>query len=416
MVEQVRELLALGWDKQAIANKLGVTRSKVRRLCNKHDLERNEAMAALGITRDVCTDAHRDIELKVPGMVSTEAEAIAASGIDPNEWDVVGCEFRYYPLQVGGGKLEQGTYVKMRLSKRKVIRDADAVAALVDGVLAAREHRPPTLFKGKLLQRTGRLGLIVLNDPHFGKLCWGGNTGESNWNLRIAQETVTAAVEHLLDRLPPCDRILFSLLGDVFHYDTLQGTTTSGTQMDRDSRIALMLEVGAETIASGIRRASGYAPTSVLTVPGNHDAVLTLALQRILTAEFRDTSVKVDGTYTRRKPFLWGRTLLQFDHGDKARKKLAHMLPQEHPKLWGESVYREIHTGHLHTDAELANASFVEQGVLVRTHPALCPSDLWHFDEGFTGSPRAMQAFVYHDAGALEQVVRFDPRVHLEAA
>jgi hypothetical protein len=130
-------------------------------------------------------------------------------------------------------------------------------------------------------------------------------------------------------------------------------------------------------------------------------------------AEFRrDERVTIDEAYTRRKVYAWGKTLLQFDHGDKAKKKLAHMLPQEHPKLWGESVYREIHTAHLHTAHE-TDVAFTEQGVIVRTHEALCPSDQWHYDEGFTGSQRSQSAFVYRAEGALEQIIRFDPRVHL---
>jgi hypothetical protein len=83
--------------------------------------------------------------------------------------------------------------------------------------------------------------------------------------------------------------------------------------------------------------------------------------------------------------------------------------------MFGRTRWHEVHTGHLHSDSELLG-TLTEQGVLVRTHPALCPSDQWHFDEGYTGSPRGAQAFVYRKEGGLELTVRFDPRLHMQEA
>lgn len=419
LIERVRACTAEGLSPQRIADACNTSRATVRRIIAEHNIPAhnihadNDALRALYSRVDRVEGDQRTVELRTTTLVETVEQAIAAAGIDTAVWQVAKMETRHYPLQTADG-VQQGSYVKLHLGPSSCLSDEAQVAALVDGVLASRTHQPATVFTRFRTTATKRLAVLVINDVHFAKLAWAGSTGDHNWNLRIAKETLLAAVAHLVDALPPCDEVLVALLGDIFHYDTLAGTTTGGTAMDRDSRTALMLATGAETITRCIQLAALIAPTRVITVPGNHDAVLTLALQRILVAEFRGTSVRVDETYTRRKPVLWGRTLLQFDHGDKARKKLAHMLPQEHPQLWGQSVYREIHTGHLHTDAETVNATFVEQGVVVRTHPALCPSDQWHFDEGFTGSPRGMQAFVYHSEGALEQVIRFDPRVHLE--
>jgi hypothetical protein len=410
LTNRVLALHAQGVNKQVIANELGLTRPKVQRILRA--ATRNEALdALLGVRSDRVTDTQRDIECVARGRVETVAQALAAAQVDATQWRVAAMETRHYPIQTARGA-EQGTYIKLRLVPVDGPDLATQVAALVDGALAARPAMPALHFPPAPVA-DGALGLVVIADPHFGKLAWRGTTNQPDWDLRIAERTVRESVAWLVQRLPPVERIVLALLGDVFHYDTLHGTTTGGTTMDRDSRIAKVLAIGSETITRAVWTCAAKAPTDVLAVPGNHDAVMTLALQRILCAEFRQTArVCVDEGYTRRKPYLWGKTLLQFDHGDKAKKKLAHLLPQEHPERWGQSVYREIHTGHLHTDGEVAS-TLTEQGVIVRTHPALCPSDQWHFDEGYTGSPRGAQAFVYRAAGGLEQILRFDPRLHL---
>jgi hypothetical protein len=417
LMERVLAMHAEGVDKQAIANMLGLSRGKVRRIIAyaQRGGERNEAMyAVLGVRKDKQTRDSRELETVVAGLVQTIDEAVLAADIDLTAWDVVSMETRHYPLQTKHG-VTQGTYLKLRCEPKDGPSLPEQVHALVDGVLEARQApAAPALYRSP--PANGALGLVVVTDPHFGKLAWAGSTGDTNWSLEIAERTVNASVDFMVSRMPPVERIVVALLGDTFHYDTLAGTTTGGTTMDRDSRVAKMLTVGARSIARAIRVAAQHAPVDVIAVPGNHDSVLTLALQRILVAEFRDDGrVRVEDTFTRRKPYMWGKVLLQFDHGDKAKKKLAYLLPQEHPELWGRSVYREIHTGHLHSDSELLG-TLTEQGVLVRTHPALCPSDQWHFDEGYTGSPRGAQAFVYRKEGGLELTVRFDPRLHMQEA
>jgi hypothetical protein len=427
LVAEVARLTREGYGRIRIGKLLGLHPSMVKRIRESAGVTGNDALDALqsryeagpveGVQRDKEEGKRREVDVVLRGTVTTPDEAIAAANVDLDVWEPAGMETRHYLMPAEGGPV-QATYIKLRFTKRTGPDTERQIGAIVDGVLKAREHAAPK--RRATFSRTGvdALGLVVLTDPHFGKLVWSETTGgNGNWDLKVAQRTVLSAFQFLLDRMPPCERLLVACLGDVYHYDTLGGTTTGGTVMDRDSRIAQVLEVGAETVTAGIAMAAARAPTEVVLVPGNHDAVQTLALQRILVAEFRrDDRVTVDPSFGRRKPYAWGKTLLQFDHGDKAKKKLAHMLPQEHPVLWGASTYREIHTGHLHNEKEELYASAdTEQGVIVRTHEALCPQDGWHFDEGFTGSPRSMKAFVYHKGGALEAMVRFDPRVHMEA-
>lgn len=349
-------------------------------------------------------------EVRVPRLVRTEAEALEASAVDLTQWEVTALEIRHYPIPMGDGVVTQGTYIKVGCKRRTAPPLPEMVDALVAGALKARGVRPAVPVRAPVNVANGLAQCLVVADPHFGKLCWHKGTGDADYDLDIAERLVLGAATDLMERGGAVEKRYITFLGDVFHFDTLAGTTTGGTAVDRDSRVAKMLQVGADVCASIVRRSALTAPTEVVVVPGNHDEVLSAALQRILVAEFRaDPSVTVDDTHTRRKVRLWGRTLLGFNHGDKRKKELAANLAVEHPQLWGMSGYREIHTGHLHSEGERYEGTLTHAGVIVRTHRSIAPPDQWHADEGYIGAARGMSAWVYHRAGGLVGMQMHDP-------
>src|SRR5678815_4639289 len=84
--------------------------------------------------------------------------------------------------------------------------------------------------------------------------------------------------------------------------------------------------------------------------------------------------------------------MLMFTHGDKGKRpNYPLVMAQEQREMWGNTIHREAHTGHLHQMR-------VEElhGVKVRISPALCPADAWHAENMFTGNARAAEAFVWH--------------------
>ncbi len=154
------------------------------------------------------------------------------------------------------------------------------------------------------------------------------------------------------------------------HYDTPHGTTTKGTPLDRDGRVEKMLEEAVSTLCDVISDMSTKATTEVVLVPGNHDAVMTVALRQILSAEFRGhPNVTINTTNTTRKYVTHGRCLIGLTHGDKAQKHLGELMALEARQHWGETLLREVHHGHRHSEAAVTTVG----GVTIRQHPALCP-------------------------------------------
>ncbi len=284
---------------------------------------------------------------------------------------------------------------------------SEQVEAILAGAFAARTplaRARPKVQSAELLQG------VVIADPHIAKLAWGEGTGASSYDTSIAIRTVRDGVTALLeagDARQVGHRHLW-LLGDYFHHDG-QGATTKGTVLDYDTRVQQMLKRGAEVLCDLIERSATTVATRVILVPGNHDRTLTWALQRILVAEFRrHKGVAIDDTHTTTKYVQHGKVLIGLDHGDKGKARLAEVMAAQCAVEWGQTIYRELHTGHLHGKAAIATHG----GITVRTHAALCPPDQYHADEKFSVSPRMIEAFVYHAGGALIASDAWSPDLH----
>jgi hypothetical protein len=272
----------------------------------------------------------------------------------------------------------------------------EQVEAMIAGAVKPRVKIPAPKIKCK----SNVLQTVVLADPHIGKYAWGQETGWEDYDIGIATKLIRDASSELLawgDNEPVTHRALW-LLGDILHYDTPHGTTTKGTPLDRDGRVDKMIEEAVAVLCDVINAAAERGPLDVVLVPGNHDAVMTVALRHILSATFaNDERVTIDARKTTRKYVSFGKCLVGLTHGDKAQKRLGELMALEAREQWGTAKLREVHHGHRHSDAMVETVG----GVTIRQHPALCPADGWHAAEGYVGAPRAMDSYVYHADGYL---------------
>lgn len=280
-----------------------------------------------------------------------------------------------------------------------------SVRECVEAMLSAAELSRPAAKAAKAPKRAGLWQVLVVADTHFGKYCWGKTAGGGDYDLDIAARLVNDAGGELLaigDAHKPARRTI-AFLGDLFHYDTPSGTTTSGTPLERDGRLQKMIATGCDSLLGLVERSAATAPTDVVIVNGNHDEVLTWTFQRILVERFRnDRRVAVKGDFQGRQYLHHGGNLLGFAHGHKAKSKLPQLMALEQPQAWSKAAYREWHTGHFHSQAaEWSRPIETLQGVIVRTAPALNPPDDYHAVNGWIGSRQAMESFLYAEAGGL---------------
>jgi hypothetical protein len=406
LADRVQTLMAQGVNKQAIANQLGITRPKVQRMARKlaHAPVRNEALEALtGTTRT--SHGEHTVERKVPRLIRTEAEALAAAEIDLDRWNPVGIETRFYPIPMGDGRVEQGTYIKVRCVPRSLVMNAERVVDAIAAGLAARVTPLPA-FK-RMVTAPRLLRQRIITDLHIGGYAWSKTTGSESWDIAKARRVAQAA-NAALDAQVPTDatETCIAVLGDICHYDTPKGTTTGGTQLDLDSRVDLMLQVASEYLVDTIATEAESRPTTVFMVEGNHDKILSKALRRLLLLMFaKHRNVTITECYTPRQYFRWGSVLQGFTHGDANAERVAAAMPTEAGNLglWDGAKCRELHSGHLHHEAEkqrLYTGTTTLGGIVRRTHIALTPVDGYHSDNAWVGSTRGMSDWYYDARGA----------------
>jgi hypothetical protein len=302
--------------------------------------------------------------------------------------------------------------VHVRLKPKGGPTTLECVASMIDA--AKKQIRRPLTKTVKAPKRSGLWQVLVVADCHFGKYAWGRTTGGDDYDLDLAERLVGQAGDELVavgDSHKPTRRTI-AFLGDLFHYDRPDGSTTSGTPLERDGRLQKMISVGCDTLLRIVERSSESVPTDVVIVNGNHDEVLTWTFQRILSERFRGSkSVRVKEDFTGRQYLTHGRNLLGFAHGHRAKKKLPQIMALEASQHWAKCPYREWHTGHFHSQAaEWQRPIETLDGVIVRTAPALCPPDDWHSVNGFIGSRQACETFIYEPDGGLCSMHVASPR------
>lgn len=288
---------------------------------------------------------------------------------------------------------------------------------VVEAMIAGAKGIKRQAIKKAKLPKSDSFAVVVVADTHFGKYAWREGTGHDDYDLAIAADRVTDASGRLLEicRGYKPARILVAYLGDLFHADTPGLTTTGGTALagSTDGRLQKMIAMGCDTLLGITEKAAGIAPTDAIVVNGNHDETLSWAYQRIMQERFRnDGRVTISGAYTGRQYITYGRNLLGFAHGHKAKKKLPQLMPLEQAAAWSQCPYREWHTGHLHhQSAEWSRPIETIEGVLVRIAPSISPPDDYHAVNGWVGQREAMEAFIYHAAGGLSAMHVAGPQI-----
>jgi hypothetical protein len=387
-------------------------RYKIKVAKVNRDAEAMQATEVVAQTLDVRDDGSVVTATAFGSEVRTIEELIARAKIDLTKYEVDRPETSMYETSVRDA---EGTIRKVqnfRIVARFRLKHGPNVKEQVEALIAgAFAKRTPLVGKVPKVSSSDLMQAVIENDSHIGGLAWPQETGREAWDTGIAVDTVREGTLTLMgegDKRGIAER-RFVLLGDFFHHDG-KGMTTGGTALDYDSRIQKMLKSGTELLFDLISQSAKSVLTRVYIVPGNHDRVITWALQLLLQTEFkRHSAVVVDESYETTKFMQWGRCLVGMDHGDKGKTRLpAHMATQCEAE-WGDSICREILTGHFHSRASIQTVN----GITVRTFGTLAPSDLYHAEEKFTSAgPRTMEAITYHKGGISAHNDVWSPDLH----
>ncbi len=238
------------------------------------------------------------------------------------------------------------------------------------------------------------LTVYPVGDHHTGMYAWGLETGEADWDLKIAERTLAQAVDHLVAAAPPSETALAAFMGDFLHYDSYSPVTPANRNLlDADSRFPKMVQAGVRSMRRMVSRLlEKHRFVCIIVEPGNHDPASSVFLVECLRAAFEnEPRVKIDTSPRPFHYFEFGLNLIGTTHGDGVKlDKLPAIMAADVPEMWGRAKFRVWLTGHVHHESKREFP-----GCKVETLEVLPPADAWAAKNGYR-SARGMKAIVFH--------------------
>lgn len=368
--------------KQAAADSLGWTRSKMRR-----HLHRAAERGLMGPAETL------------PGYAIRQVTSRLADGTIVQERKAAGEKFE--PLDTMGLKgRTTWTNAEDRVTNRVYIERADAAAqrAAMEAMVAALKEDLPRLpaLPGPAHRMEDLLNQYVVTDSHFGMLSWREETG-SDYDLRIAEELLLDWFSAAIAGSPDAHTGLFAQLGDLMHHDALESVTPAHRHvLDADSRLQKVIRVVIRTVRRIIDMLlHKHKHVHIVMASGNHDPASSAWLREMLAAMYEnEPRITVDNSPGLYYAYEWGKTALFYHHGHKRGiNNVDATLAGMFRELYGRSTYAFAHIGHRHSDeGKKGSLMYVEQ------HETLAARDAYAAGGGWL-SGRSAKVITYHKNG-----------------
>lgn len=327
-------------------------------------------------------------------------------GYDPEKFELVSAGSSMWQNGSNqGNKTLYASKIRVRpISKEKdLIRMIDEVCEKYTneqnkGLLDTVDFTPQTLYSADEMLE------ICVPDLHIGLSEWEqGENSMSTQNI-IVYEKIGKMQSAIATT--GVSEVMLCFLGDIFHYDTINKTTSKGTQQcsnvpfqdafDAAVRSVLLM---IRSVAEALKRIHTYYTVNVLYVPGNHDTLLGYAIMAVAEAAFHnDENIKFDIRQQHRKFVVFGKNLIGYAHGDIDKKKLSQWLYTEAREYISNVKEIEVHCGHLHSEQVTE-----DNGVIVRHLPTICGVSPWEYQKGYH-STRRLTSFVWHRDLGLQEI------------
>lgn len=349
----------------------------------------------------------------------TEKELIEMANINMFYWEKAGLVVNSWDVTTKHGTRYTNYQTKLTL-KPKPVTVLSLEKALKNFKKWLKRYKPETVnINPRYVRERNYAGEMAIFDAHIGKFAWYKETMQGNWDLEIACKTFIDNVRELLEFLVPfqLSKIFFPIGNDIMHAENIQPLTPKGRHvLDVDGRLPKTIEYTKRTMFQAIDMILQVAPLEVIWVPGNHDPNASHWLCHILEAWYHTNKhVTVDLSPEIHKARIWGDLLVGYTHAAAyagQQNRVINMLPQFWPKEWGQSQFREWHTGHKHRKVTTKTAPVLTLGgCVIRQFPTLSPIDFWHLESAFVDAIPASQALLWDKTGGV--VSEFTAITHL---
>lgn len=364
--------------KQAAADSLGWTRSKMRR-----HLHRAAERGLLGPAETLPGYAIRQVTSKLEDGTIVQQRKEAGPTYEPT--DTLALKGKTSWVNAEG-----------RVTQQVIMERADAAAqrAALDATIAALKEDLPrvTMMPAPTGTKPSLLNQFTITDNHFGMLSWREETG-SDYDLRIAEQLLLDWFAAAIDLAPDAHTAVLAQIGDLMHHDALESVTPAHRHvLDADSRLQKVIRVVIRTIRRIIDMLlQKHQHVHVIMASGNHDPASSAWLREMLAVMYEnEPRISVDNSPSLYYAYEWGKTALMFHHGHKRGvNNVDATLAGTFRELYGRSKYAYAHVGHRHSDeGRKSGLMYIEQ------HETLAAPDAYAAGGGWL-SGRSAKVITY---------------------
>lgn len=321
---------------------------------------------------------------------------LKAHGFDIREWELVSARnniWNVYSKQDGIQEL----YSSKIVVKPRADISLEEIKEFYEELLNA--YSSPSVKKYE--NKNGLMFELPIVDLHLGKFSTSDIVSQE-YNTQIARDCFNKVIDTCISRLQSVniEKIIFPIGNDFFHFDAVASTTTGGTPQDTDVKHQTLFKNGVLLLIDGITKLSKElnAPIEVFCIQGNHDFLSSYhALMSLWCYFHNNENVYVNLGTSPRKYIQFGKCLLGFAHGDKEKKRIEKIMQVEATEMWGKSLYREYHLGHLHSEQVAEDG-----GIIIRNLSSVTGTDAWHHNSGYVGAIRKCTCFLWDKENGLD--------------
>lgn len=347
------------------------------------------------INKDGTFTSDKLIVIKEDDLKSSTS-LLKAHGFDVKDWELVSARnniWNVYSKQDGVQEL----YSSKIVVKPRTDISLEEIREFYEDLI--NTYSSPAIQKYE--NKNGLMFELPIVDLHLGKFST-SDIVKDEYNTQIARDCFNKVIDTCISRLQGMniEKIIFPIGNDFFHIDTVSSTTTGGTSQDTDVKYQTLFKTGVLLLIDGIAKLSNElkAPVEVFCIQGNHDFLSSYhALMSLWCYFHNNENILVDLGTSPRKYIQFGKCLVGFAHGDKEKKRIEKIMQVEAAKMWGDSVYREIHLGHLHSEHVIEDG-----GVIIRNLSSVTGTDAWHHNSGFVGAIRKCTCFLWDKENGLD--------------
>lgn len=373
---QIAQLVTMGLSDSKIAARMGKTQSAV-----KHYRQRHITDIKIEDSKEVTTEANGTQTATVLMRLKHEPDKsprtmMALTGYDPEKFDLISSQYKVYEQH----STEDGTVPQYSITV-KVRPKSDISVSELTSII---NHD----VKQKRLERTSgtlkHMLVVPLFDLHFG-------INSYDKMQPYLDEILTIINNH------PFEKIVIETGGDTLHSDFLKTTkTVRGTQLDHVDMINAWQDADhfiKDIIEESIKNSEN---AELRAIGGNHDFDLQWAFVEMIKAKYPQLAVFNPGSY--RQVFTYGNVGIMLAHGDTAKARLSQLFANEYQKEWSSSVWREVHTGHFHTEVVKDDG-----GAIQRQFGTPKKSDNYEIRNGFTMGYKTLKVLEFDANGLLAE-------------